>query len=318
MYLRGIDFGHVFCASGARNFDGNGWPFHKLFKVGDWLNFAGSTLVTKTTTLDPRVGNMPLEDDGLTPQELKPKCVIVKPFRGVVLNSVGLSGPGARFLLAQGFWQRQTDPFFISFMSTSKTATDRQTELHQFVELLKAALPEFKAPIGLQINISCPNTNHDLKELIGDVVNFLGIAESLGVPIVIKLNALTPIESLFSFMNHPALDAIACSNTIPWGQLPEWVDWKGLFGSNTSPLAHLSGGGLSGAPLLPIVTNWIVQARTDGWIKPIIGGGGILSKQDASRMLEVGADAVEIGSCAILRPWRVRGIIQHVNILKGG
>ena len=318
MNLRGIDFGHVFCASGARNFDGNGWPFHKALKAFGLLNFAGSGLVTKTTTLDPRVGNMPLMPDGLTPWELKPKCIVVKPLQGVVLNSVGLSGPGAHSLLAQGFWQSQTRPFFISFMSATGTPVLRQRELHEFAELLRAALPEFKAPVGLQINVSCPNTGHAVGPMIDEIVSYLGIAGSLGIPIVIKLNALTPISALFGFMNHPACDAIDCSNSITFGQCPKRINWKGLFGSDRSPLAHLGGGGLSGAPLLPIVCDWIKEARAAGWTKPIVGCGGILSKADADAMLKAGATALEIGSCVILRPWRVQGIIHHVNHHLGG
>ena len=62
MNLRGIDFGHVFCAAGARNFFGEGY-WHSRF--ADW---EGSTLVTKTTTIDPRAGNMPLKPGTTQPR----------------------------------------------------------------------------------------------------------------------------------------------------------------------------------------------------------------------------------------------------------
>ena len=116
---------------------------------------------------------------------------------------------------------------------------------------------------------------------------------------------------------HPGCDAIIMSNTIPWGQLPDRIDWKGLFGTDVSPVAKYGGGGLSGKPLLPIVTDWIRGARVKGVVKPIVAGGGILSKADADRMLDAGADAVELGSVAFLRPWRVQGIINHVNARLG-
>ena len=46
---------------------------------------------------------------------------------------------------------------------------------------------------------------------------------------------------------------------------------------------------------------------------PIVGGGGILSVRDAFDMLDAGANAIELGSVSILRPWRVAGIIRAVN-----
>ncbi|MSR84991.1 hypothetical protein EXS71_00925 [Candidatus Uhrbacteria bacterium] len=315
MKLRGIDFGHVFCASGARNFDGNGYPFHGALKALGLLNFERSTLVTKTVTIDPRVGNMPLQEDGLTPYELKPKCIRVYPAKGMVLNSVGLSNAGVNFYLAQGIWQSLPNPFFISFGCVEKTAVGRLVELEGFVKLLGPELPTFKAPVGLQMNFSCPNTGVHWEDSTREIGTMLDIAEQLNIPLVIKLNALTPCELVFSFVDHPALDAISMSNTIPWGALHEQIHWKKLFGTDVSPLAHLGGGGLSGKPLLRIVSNWIrcILSHAYGRMKPIIGGGGILCKGDADQMLDAGAEAIEIGSCAILRPWRVAGIIRHVN-----
>lgn len=75
MILRGIDFGPVLDASGVRNFDKKGYPFHPLFYLFG-LRFGGSSFVTKTTTLLARQGNMSLKKDGVTPKEWVPKCII--------------------------------------------------------------------------------------------------------------------------------------------------------------------------------------------------------------------------------------------------
>src|SRR5208282_391343 len=90
--LRGIDFGNVFNASGARGFHGEGYWFHRLWRPFG-LDYAGSTFVAKTTTLMPRMGNMPIDESG-KPVGMLPDCIVVKPAAGVVLNAVGLSGPG--------------------------------------------------------------------------------------------------------------------------------------------------------------------------------------------------------------------------------
>jgi dihydroorotate dehydrogenase len=130
---------------------------------------------------------------------------------------------------------------------------------------------------------------------------------------MVKLNALVSPHLAAKLASHDVCDAIVCSNTIPWGQLPNQIDWERLFGTDTSPLASLGGGGLSGKPLLPIVEDWIRAARASGLRKPIVGGGGVLSSGDADRLIDAGASAIELGSVSILRPWRVAGIIRHVN-----
>src|SRR5687768_15371924 len=104
MRLRSIEFGPVFNAAGAQGFFGEGYPYHRWWKLMG-LTFKGCGLVAKTTTLHQRPGNMPLQDDGITPQEWRPKCIVVRPLQGVVLNAVGLSGRGAKPLLDDGRWQ---------------------------------------------------------------------------------------------------------------------------------------------------------------------------------------------------------------------
>lgn len=312
MKLRNIDFGHVLCASGARNFNGQGWWFHPWLK---WLglDYTGSTFQAKTTTLEPRAGNMPLEADGLTPKERQPRCIIVKPLKGVALNAVGLSGPGAKALLASGMWHTQTAPFIISFMSTAETPKARQEELEAFCDLLRTALPSFKAPIALAINFSCPNVGLELMKLHEEVMASLTKASVLGIPLVAKFNALLPAMAAVHLEQHPHLDALCMSNSIPWGMLPEDINWKGLFGSTISPLQEFKGGGLSGKPLKPIVLRWIKEARRLGTKKPIIACGGILCPQDAVDMFEAGATAIEIGSMSFLRPYNVARTIRAAN-----
>lgn len=311
MKLRGIDFGHVMCASGARNFDGSGWWWHRAAqRVG--LDYKGSTLVAKTTTLEPRRGNMEL--DGIRPRRLFPDCVVVKPLKGAVLNAVGLSGPGAERLLDSGMWDPNGwRPFFMSFMSTAATAKERQAELQKFVNVVFSKVAVRVGNFGLQINFSCPNAGIDPLALAEEMFSAVTAAAALEVPVVAKVNALFPHSALMELEKHPWLDAICSSNTIPWGKLPEKIDWKGIFGSDESPLAKYGGGGLSGAPIRDVVVDWISGLRLRGFKKPIVGCGGVLSCRDADALIDAGANAVELGSVSILRPWRVRGIIHHVN-----
>lgn len=315
MKLRGIHFRPVCNAAGAQGFFGEGYPYHRWWKLVG-LTFKDCGLVAKTTTLHKRPGNMPLQDDGITPQEWQPKCIVVRPLKGVVLNSVGLSGPGAKTLLDDGRWQqRNSESFFLSFMSVQGSATERLAELRDFVALLQPYLTGFRTPVGLEMNFSCPNAGIDPSSLISEVGQALDVAAALGIPLQCKFNATVPVKPVCEACQHEACDAITMSNTIPWGKLPERINWKGLFGTDQSPLAHIGGGGLSGWPLLPIVCNWIREARDCDFRKPIWACGGVESRQAVQSAHDAGASGVQLGVVAILRPWRMKQIIRYANEL---
>ncbi len=312
MRLRGVGFPPICNAAGAQGFFGEGYPYHWYWKLAG-LTFAGCGFMAKTTTLERRAGNMPLKADGITPVERKPKCIYVDFLKGIVLNAVGLSNHGAEALLKTYCWQQRHEPFFLSFMAVGPTVSERLDELEEFVTLLARYKPGFQGQFGLEINFSCPNAGIDPTSLINEVGSALDIAGALGIPLQCKFNATVPVKALCEVARHPNCDAITMSNTIPWGQLPDRIDWKGLFGTDISPLAHLGGGGLSGWPLLPIVCDWIREARDCGFAKPIWACGGIDSVRAVRQAKQAGASGVQIGTVAIVRPWRMRGIIRYAH-----
>ena len=319
MKLRDIEFYSVLGASGVQGFFDEGYKNHRFFKAlfGSRFSFEGMTFVAKTTTLNERKGNMPLGPDRITPIEIKPRCVFVN-FRswrkGAALNSVGLAGPGAQFLLDTGRWQARTDSFFISFMSVEPTRAGRMEELKTFVALLKHYLPGFRGKVGLQINFSCPNVGLHPEELIAEIAEALDIASVLGIPLVPKINMLVSPRLAAEITSHRFCDALCVSNTLPWGALPNEINWKDIFGTDESPLKDLGGGGLSGAPLFPLLIRWLEGARGDV-SKPIIAGGGIMSKRDVKVLSYIKPAAISLGTIAMLRPWRLQETILEGNSL---
>jgi dihydroorotate dehydrogenase len=314
MQLRGINFRPVYNASGAQGFFGEGYPYHRYWKYLG-LTFEGCGFIAKTTTLEARAGNLPLNNN-LTPQEWVPKCIIVNFWQGIVLNAVGLSGPGADSLLASRRWmERLSEPFFLSFMSVEDTAEQRLAELREFTALLLTRLPEFRSPVGLEINFSCPNAGLDPTSLINEVGQALEVAARLRIPLQPKFNATMPAEAVCQACQHEACDAITMSNTVPWGKLPNRINWQALFGTSTSPLAYLGGGGLSGWPLTPIVCDWIQEARGSGFTKPIWACGGIDSCQAVDQVKAAGASGIQLGTVAMLRPWRMKKLLRYANEL---
>ncbi len=318
MNIRGIEVSRIWGASGVQGFFGEGYWFHwLLWFIGLFFGKPDSgelTFVAKTTTLEPRPGNMPLGKDGITPRKWFPSCVKVYPWKGVTLNSVGLSGPGAKALFANGRWQKRKKPFFISFMAVGLTKGERLSEFKQFLSLLRDALPGFSAPIGVQINVSCPNTGHDQHQLVDetDAMMDLVVEYGLSCAFMFKLAVdITPVVGV-RIADHARCDGLIVSNAIKFGEMKDKINWKGLFGSDTvSPLAQFKGGGgLSGKPLLPLVEAWVRAIRMLGMTKHINAGGGILHPDDVRRLLKAGSNTVSVGTIAVLRPWWMRRCIR--------
>lgn len=314
--LQHIDFGPVHCASGAQGWFGKGYWFHKWVPGLDWTN---CTFVAKTTTLNARAGNMAFDSQTFEPTARWPRCIVVKPLAGVVLNSVGLSGPGVGALLDTRRWQTRTKPFFLSFMSVAPSAEERYNEAVEFALLMSERRYGFATPFGIQINLSCPNAGHAPAEIAAEAEEILGIFQQLrnsGIPIVPKFNVLSAPNAVARLQG--LFDAVCVSNTIPWGELPERIRWKNLAWDaddpiGSSPLAHLGGGGLSGRPLLRLVAEWVREARQVGLTIPVSAGGGILHPMDVDVLADAGADSVFLGSIAMLRGWRVARTIQRAR-----
>ena len=325
MTLCGIRFGKVWQASGATNFYGQGWWYHKPLALFG-LRFAGTAFVSKTTTYEARLGNMPLKADGVTPKEWVPRCIVVNRQKKAVLNAVSLSGPGLEFLIQSGEWQKRTEPFCISVMSLEKTPEGRKKEFGAIFGRLAAAkkYERFRADWGVQINFSCPNGGVNPDDLIDEVVPTLELAEKClpdTIPLMPKFGPEAHPQSMARIARHLRCSVLCFSNTLPFGKHPQWsqeepVNWKGLFGTSDpkeSPIAKRFpgfAGGLSGAPLLHFVCEWVRTVRAYGITIPLNAGGGILSPHDARRVIDAGADSIFLGSIAMLMPTQVASTIR--------
>ncbi len=314
-------FGPIWCAAGTLNFFGEGYPFHRWFKLLFPKGFTPEKLsfVSKSVTLEPVTGRMPLK--GTQPRERFPKCVYVDPLKGIALNAVGLSCPGAVQLFEQGIWQQRTEPFQISFASPHPEEDVRVEEFRKFTELFRKHSSDFKTEVGLQVNVSCPNTeghSKDNERSVSEARRLLDIAGTLDVKAIVKLSVTLPPVAAKKIADHPACWGICISNTIPWGAMPESIDWS--WYSYRSPLRRRgidADGGLSGAPLLPLVSDWVHWAREEGISCHINACGGILHYDDVARLCMMdGADSVSIATMALVRPWRIRRTIQSANTVR--
>lgn len=301
-------FGPVWGASGVQGFFGEGYWYQKIFaKIFPGYSFDEVTFVAKTATANKTIGNMPLMEDGISPKERRPNCIKAGLWQilwGVMLNSVGLSNIGLQALVDKHRWHARSKPFMISVMAIGKTREEREIEIRKIVSCLMQLIPTLNAPIAIQHNVSCPNTKHKIAqdEFVEETFFLLSILSTLGVPIFVKINILASVEDAARITNHPACSGIVVSNTLPWAEVPTWMKWL-FFGSTTSPLTHIGGGGLSGWPLLSPVCKWIKDARKAGITKHINAGGGIFGPIGVWRAQKAGADSISLGTIAAVRPW---------------
>ncbi len=315
LILDGEKYGSVFCATGARGFYGEGYPFHRYWKYLG-MDWRGTGFSGKTLTLLPRRGkafgedgNMPLREDGTTPKEFAPKCIWVDFMRGEMANAVGLSNFGAAFYLRSGAYYSITQPFFISFMAVAGDASGREAELRDFCALLRPYLP-FRASVALQINFGCPNSGHDLAEFKDEICTQTETAKSmLGIPVVINCNALMPTSVLVEVSR--VADGLWVGNTIPFFGTDQ-IDWSPY--GKVSPIRRrgvAADGGLSSPACLPLTIQKVWELRESGVSIPIVAGNGIRTETDID-VLSL-ADAVFIGSLAVVRPHHMSRIIDHAN-----
>lgn len=324
--MRGIDFGPVWAASGALAFFGEGWPYHQELKrrFPRGFDLSGLTFVAKTVTLNPLKGNMP-SDDYDRPLERRPRCIAVTPLsflRGAAVNAVGLTNRGAKAYFDDGRWQQRRDPFFISFAPQGEGIGEKCAQMERFVQMLRTYCETrpYKQDLGLQLNLSCPNTGEES----GSAEKFVAEARALveacyalpsEIALVIKINILMSPRDARSIADHPRVDGLCVSNTIPWDALPSLgISRRLLFGSNTSPLIKRGfklPGGVSGDPCRPLTREWIRCARAIGITKHINACGGILAPEHVWQFAEAGASSISFGSVIMLRPWRVHDIIEE-------
>jgi dihydroorotate dehydrogenase len=328
MLLHGHPFGNVCDASGWNNILPVGYPFHRWLSFVPGYSTKGLEFVTKTVTVDPRVGNMPLRNDGLTPREwFAPRCIYIDWRKKVILNAVGLSNCGVEFYLKTGVWQKLTEPFRLSLMLVRKTHEARREECREFVSIMRRSdnLPSFHAAIVLQLNDSCPNLgqardSRDDEAHVKELLEYLEILAELHLPIEVKFGATTPPAVAVEVSKSPHCSCVNGINTVPFGELtktekfPQGINWRELFGMNgealESPLTYRVGlaGGLSGPHIKPVALWWLREVGRLGCHKPMVGGGGITSADDIRKFNGL-VDGVSLGCIGILAPWNLKTTI---------
>ena len=249
-------------------------------------------VTTKSCSLEPRPGH-------------PAPCVL--PWKGGLLNAVGLSNPGVEAELEEIAEYQRTckTPLFVSIFAASAEAFGR----------LARRVAEAK-PDLIEVNVSCPNVESEFgtpfaadSEACSRVVR--AVKENTGpVPIAIKLSAqCASIAKMAETCQQNGADAITAINTVGPGM---WIDTE-----TGRPVLANKVGGVSGTAILPIAVRAVYEIRKAVDL-PIIGTGGVSCAADALQLIMAGADAVGIGSGIYAGGVELFGEIRHdlVEFLK--
>jgi dihydroorotate dehydrogenase (NAD+) catalytic subunit len=227
-------------------------------------------VTTKSCSLAPRKGHAA-------------PCIL--PWKGGLLNAVGLSNPGVDGAIAEIAEYKRTcrTPVIASIFAGSPA---------EFGELARR-LAEI-GPDLIEVNVSCPNVESEFgipfaadPEACGAATR--AVKDAVGaIPVAIKLSAqCASIAGMAEVCQQHGADAITAINTVGPGM---WID----TGVGRPVLSHQVGG-VSGTAILPIAVRAVYEIRRAVDL-PIIGTGGVACTDDALQLFMAGADAVAIGS----------------------
>ncbi|SMB99920.1 dihydroorotate oxidase B, catalytic subunit [Thermanaeromonas toyohensis ToBE] len=248
------------------------------------LNALGA-LVTKSITLEPRLGNPP------------PR--IVETPAGL-LNSIGLQNPGLEAFIREKmpFLRRFRPPIIVNIAGST---------VDEYAELARR-LGEVPGVAALEVNISCPNVKEggmafgSEPEQAAEVIQAVRRVTTL--PIIAKLTPnVTDIVAVAQAVERAGADALSLINTLV-GMAVDWEKRRPVLGNIV--------GGLSGPAIKPIALYAVWRVARSVKI-PVIGMGGIMTATDALEFLLVGARAVAVGTANLVSPQAMLEIIEGLR-----
>lgn len=221
---------------------------------------------------------------------------------GGMLNSVGLTNPGVRGLVAN-------DGDYLADLSARGCAVICQVAGHSVAEYQEALeLFEELAPwaAGFELNISCPNVSQG-GAAMGSTPQ--GAAEVVRAcrpltkrPLVVKL-APTRVPEIARAVEAEGADALTLINTIPAMSIN--------VRTRKSRLARPTAG-LSGPAIHPVAVRMAWEACNAVQI-PVCGCGGITCGADAAEFILAGCTAVSVGIQNMADPDSAERILHELE-----
>lgn len=213
-----------FSASGAMAYL-HGWPWEQPFRWVGLLDPYKFTIITKTLTWEPIVGNLKLWCWW--------RCIRFLG-GGNVLNSVGLTNPG---LTA---WSFKWYPKIAKYDYNVIVSVMVQNVLE--AQVMAKYLNGLNHIVGVQLNVSCPNIHYEQEqvEAVCDIVR--AFARVTNHPLILKLGYQHGYVSICRELKG-TIEAVELINAVPWPI---------IFPNRISPLAKYNlVGAVSGPWIIP-------------------------------------------------------------------
>ncbi len=229
--------------------------------------FPFAAFVTKTVTVEPRIGNPP------------PR---LWELGAGMINSIGLPNKGMERFIAEDLPALADLPVPLIVNVMGHTADE-------FARLVEAFGPRDEVA-GLELNVSCPNveTGLDIGAVPSEAAALVARLRPLtGKPLIVKLtpNTASP-AAVAEAVAAAGADAVSLINTLRA---------QALHPRTREPWLGGRTGGMSGPAVRAVALAQVaaVRALTD---IPVVGMGGIQSGRHARDLLDVGATVVAVGT----------------------
>ena len=215
-----------------------------------------------------------------------------------MLNSIGLQNVGVSALV------RDLAPVYATW-KTPVVASIMGFTVGEYAEVA-ARLDAVDGFAGLELNLSCPNTDAGGIEFGQDPAAAADVVRRVlrvtTLPIIAKLTPnVTDPRVVATAVVDAGADSLCVSNTLV-GMAIDLERRKPVIGATFA--------GLSGPALKPVALRQVYQIA--GVVDvPIIGCGGISNWRDALEFIVAGATAVQIGTATFANP------LAPIEVLEG-
>jgi dihydroorotate dehydrogenase (NAD+) catalytic subunit len=221
---------------------------------------------------------------------------------GGMLNSIGLQNGGLAHFIAHDLpgYRDYPCPVIGSIFGNQRA---------DYIEIAQRLEAEHAGALAaVELNISCPNTEHGGLEFGAEpaVVESLvrDVRAVTALPLIVKLSPnVTDIREPARAAAAGGADALTVSNTF----LGTGINWK----TRRSRL-HRGVGGLSGPAVKPLVLFAVQRVRRALPDMPILASGGAKTADDVLEFAVAGADAVQVGTAAMVSPMCLNRLVDEI------
>lgn len=270
--------GHSFeymTPSGTFGFDGRGWPWERLLKPFGLFDPSLFTNVAKTLTLKPQRGNL---------RWYKPWSCVMFIWGGPrivgTVNAVKLTNRGIDWWIETvGSRIRPEENLMASILGEPKELAIMATILNNY------------NLCGIEVNISCPNTQDDLLENTQKAIDgCIAVKRKSRHPVLVKLSVVHDVKTIV-----PALAGIAEAFSI------NSVPWDIVFPGKKSPLWRLGGGAVSGKAAQQ--HTWACARQLKSLTAIPVIPPSIWDYDDIGKLRSEGFEVFSFGALALPFPW---------------